>query len=80
MGDADFSSMEVLDGDNGPLKDKNGRQVARDIVQFVEFRESMKKGNLGEQVLKEVPNQFCKAMEMIGYNPVAIAQVVEFNE
>jgi len=33
----------------------------------------MKQGNLAEQVLKEVPAQFCEYMEMICYKPVAKA-------
>ena len=59
VGNADFSSMEELDGDGGKLRDNRGRTISRDIVQFVEFNEAMKKGNLAEQVLKEIPNQFC---------------------
>jgi hypothetical protein len=56
VGSADFSAMRVLDGDGpGGLKDDNGRQVQRDIVQFVEFN---KCHDLAEQVLCEVPTQF----------------------
>lgn len=32
VGAADFSSMNELDGDDGPLKDDQGRQCMRDIV------------------------------------------------
>lgn len=32
VGMADFSSMDELDGDGGPLKDRNGRACSRDIV------------------------------------------------
>ena len=35
--------QEVLDGDDTPLKDHHGQQIARDIVQFVPFREVMEK-------------------------------------
>ena len=69
VGNADFSSMEELDGDGGKLKDNRGRTISRDIVQFVEFNEAMKRGNLAEQVLKEIPNQFCQHMEKIGFQP-----------
>ena len=55
VGNADFSSMDELDGDGGPLKDNQGRPCQRDIVQFVGFNKAMHKGNLAEQVLKEVP-------------------------
>lgn len=39
VGEADFQAMEVLDGDNGVLKSLTGEPVARDIVQFVPFRQ-----------------------------------------
>ena len=55
VGTADFGMMEELDGDDGLLRDGQGRAVKRDIVQFVEYRSAMRQGNLGEQVLKEVP-------------------------
>jgi hypothetical protein len=32
----------------------------------------MANGNLAEQVLKEVPTQFCSHMEKIGFVPVAV--------
>ena len=37
VGNADFSDMNFLDGDNGILKGANGRPAERDIVQFVPF-------------------------------------------
>jgi hypothetical protein len=38
IGNADFSNMNTLDGDNG-LYNSNGVRAARDIVQFVPFNE-----------------------------------------
>ena len=46
VGNADFSAMEVLDGDGDILRDTKGNACARDIVQFVEFKEAMKRGDL----------------------------------
>ena len=46
VGDADFSAMDILDGDGDILRDTKGNACARDIVQFVEFKEAMKKGDL----------------------------------
>ena len=37
VGNENFSAMEELDGDNGTLRDSNGRAASRDIVQFVKF-------------------------------------------
>lgn len=39
VGEADFKAMEFLDGDSGVLKSLTGEPVARDIVQFVPFRQ-----------------------------------------
>jgi len=72
VGNADFSAMEELDGDGGLLRDSTGKPCRRDVVQFVEFKKSLKKGNLAEQVLKEVPGQLVSHMEHIGYSPIAV--------
>jgi len=39
VGTADFGAMDVLDGDNGVLRDNSGNVCRRDIVQFVPFRQ-----------------------------------------
>ena len=60
IGDADFSMMVTLDGDDIPLTDCDGRITERDLVQFVEYEKFKKKGNiteLNEEVLKEIPRQ-----------------------
>lgn len=44
VGNADFSSMEDLDGD----RMRSGSGLARDIVQFVSYNEAMARGNLAE--------------------------------
>ena len=64
IGDADFSNMVILDGDEEPLTDFDGNVTKRDLVQFVEY-EKFKKGfysnnnfkELNEEVLKEIPRQ-----------------------
>ena len=38
VGNADFSDMQMLDGDDGILRSPKGGPVLRDIVQFVPFR------------------------------------------
>ena len=37
VGDADFTCMEELDGDDGILTNSAGEPCPRDIVQFVEY-------------------------------------------
>ncbi len=39
IGQADFTDMNVLDGDDGILRNSRGQRGHRDIVQFVPFRE-----------------------------------------
>ena len=59
IGNADFSNMEELDGDEIPLINSNGEIRKRDIVQFVQFNQF--KNNVGtdlaEEVLREIPRQ-----------------------
>lgn len=45
VGNANFDNMNRLDGDNG-LYDSKGTLAARDIVQFVPFREVGMSGDL----------------------------------
>lgn len=39
VGNADFTDMQTLDGDDGILRSPRGEPALRDIVQFVPFRE-----------------------------------------
>ena len=54
----DFSLMEALDSDKKKLKDADGNVTFRDIVQFVKYKDAVKKHRLGESVLQELPRQF----------------------
>lgn len=58
VGNADFSSMEILDDDDNSLK------MARDIVQFVPFRKFSQSplADLAKEVLAEVPQQLVQYM------------------
>ena len=70
VGNADFSSMEALDCDEGKLRNNRGEYALRDIVQFVPFNRFA--GNpvaLAAEVLKEVPGQLAEFMSLIGYAP-----------
>lgn len=46
VGNADFTNMEQLDGDDGKLMDNNRNYATRDIVQFVRFLDCSQRGNL----------------------------------
>ncbi|TNN42275.1 Copine-4 [Liparis tanakae] len=59
VGNADFSDMQMLDGDDGILRSPKGEPVLRDIVQFVPFRnfKHASPAALAKRVLAEVPQQ-----------------------
>ena len=72
IGNADFSLMDILDGDKYPLQNSRGEIRKRDIVQFVRF-EDFKRNNalnygtdLTEEVLKEIPTQVEEYYEKCG--------------
>ncbi|TRY91499.1 hypothetical protein DNTS_029474 [Danionella cerebrum] len=74
VGEADFKAMEFLDGDNGVLKSLTGEPVARDIVQFVPFKQfaNAPKEALSQSVLAEVPNQLVTYFKLRNLPPVNI--------
>jgi len=59
VGNADFSNMNRLDGDDVVLTSRGGKRAARDIVQFVPFNEFKNKhiSMLAKEVLAEIPAQ-----------------------
>lgn len=71
VGNADFEAMEELDGDTVRLTAPDGRMAARDIVQFVPFRNFLRQGinsqlsrlHLAKEVLAEIPDQFLGYMK-----------------
>jgi hypothetical protein len=75
IGHADFSSMKELDSDNGHLA-ASGRTAARDIVQFVPFRDFLHQTdphraaiNLASALLMEIPNQLVSFMKSKNFTP-----------
>jgi hypothetical protein len=70
IGNGDFGNMNILDADDNPLYDKNGRKADRDLVQFVPFNQF--KDNppkLAEQVLEEIPRQVIEYYQHKGIQP-----------
>jgi len=59
VGDADFESMEILDGDEEALYSKSYRKyMAADIVQFVPYNDFKHNPHLlAKETLMEVPTQ-----------------------
>ncbi|KAF6077160.1 copine 7 [Phyllostomus discolor] len=71
VGNADFTDMQVLDGDAGVLCSPRGEPALRDIVQFVPFRElkSASPAALAKCVLAEVPRQVVEYYSHRGLPP-----------
>ena len=72
IGNADFTNMEILDGDKEPLISSSGEIRKRDIVQFVPFKKFQnEKGvndgdELAEEVFKEIPRQIEEYYQFCG--------------
>uniref|UniRef100_A0A5F8GVV5 Copine 6 n=1 Tax=Monodelphis domestica TaxID=13616 RepID=A0A5F8GVV5_MONDO len=73
VGNADFSDMRMLDGDDGTLRCPRGVPAARDIVQFVPFRDfkDAPPSALAKCVLAEVPKQVVEYYASQGIAPGA---------
>jgi len=80
VGDADFSLMDELDGDDG-LWNAHGDKCARDLVQFVpynDFKHSPER--LAAEVLEELPTQLVEYKEIIKRPPNQCQNRVEMSE
>ncbi|XP_073486444.1 copine-4 isoform X2 [Lithobates pipiens] len=75
VGNADFSDMQMLDGDDGILRSPKGEPVLRDIVQFVPFRnfKHASPAALAKSVLAEVPNQVVDYYNGKGIKPKCVS-------
>lgn len=71
VGEADFESMDVLDGDTQPLYSKKYKKYwSRDIVQFVPFREFRNDPfKLAKETLQEIPGQLVDFFQKKRINP-----------
>ncbi|XP_076865622.1 copine-4 isoform X2 [Brachyhypopomus gauderio] len=75
VGNADFSDMQMLDGDDGILRSPKGEPVLRDIVQFVPFHnfKHASPAALAKSVLAEVPNQVVDYYNSKGLKPKGLS-------
>jgi hypothetical protein len=69
VGDEDFERMEFLDSDDKVLRNSRGQPMARDIVQFVRFKDHKDACSLAEDVLRELPEQMVNYMLSQGIKP-----------
>lgn len=68
VGNADFSKMDILDGDGGHLRGRSG-VAKRDIVQFVPFNKFPDPVRLAAGTLAEMPGQFVQYMKAMNVRP-----------
>ncbi|KAK7898672.1 hypothetical protein WMY93_019525 [Mugilogobius chulae] len=75
VGNADFTDMQILDGDDGILRSPKGEPVLRDIVQFVPFKDfkHASPAALAKSVLAEVPNQVVDYYNAKGIKPKCVS-------
>ena len=79
VGDADFSLMEELDGDDGKLRNSRGTPATRDIVQFVRMNDyfdyrqqtgsNFSYDSFNKAVLSEIPDQVVAYFMSRGVTP-----------
>ncbi|XP_046704026.1 copine-3-like isoform X1 [Silurus meridionalis] len=81
VGGADFTDMEILDGDDGRLKSPSGEPAIRDIVQFVPYRKFQNgpKEALAQSVLAEVPGQVVNFFNMLKLSPLNSSTPVAYS-
>ena len=77
IGDADFSQMDILDGDETPLTSSKGKKRKRDIVQFVPFNKYQYNiEELSMEVLAEIPRQIVEYYQFKDLNPEKIGNIL----
>lgn len=76
VGDADFTTMQVLDADNGKrLQSSRGQTATRDIVQFVPLRDVQRSEvSIIQSLLEELPGQFLSFMRSKNIKPLDVGQ------
>eukprot|EP01083_Nonionella_stella_P029949 82269_1 len=69
IGNANFSAMSELDGDDNGLCNSKGQYSKRDIVQFVPMNKYQNLSELSKQTLMEIPQQFISYTRAHGVVP-----------
>ena len=73
VGNADFSTMNVLDADDNPLVDSRGTRAVRDLVQFVPFlKYESNPEKLAQEVLAEIPRQIIEYYQQNKLDPIKL--------
>ena len=80
IGNADFTKMDILDGNDIPLVSKQQIRWCRDIVQFIRYNKYKNNDHiLTKEILEEIPRQIIEYYTQNNYNPDKIKQIVRLN-
>ena len=80
IGNEDFTKMEILDGDEVPLKARNGKIRERDLVQFVPFSKFKNDEKiLSMEVLAEIPRQMIEYYQFKNLDPDSLRNLKQQN-
>ena len=79
VGNTDWSGMVELDGDDQKLTTDYGFECHRDIVNFVNYKQAIIRGDIGAQILKELPDQVTSYMRLMGVS-LDVAKKEELSE
>ena len=78
IGGEDFTKMEILDGDDVPLRSRSGKIRERDLVQFVPFSRFKNDANkLSMEVLAEIPRQMIEFYQFKNLDPNTIRNLIQ---
>ena len=73
VGNADFTTMNILDADDNPLVNSKGIKAARDLVQFVPFlKYESNPEKLAQEVLAEIPRQIIEYYQQNKLDPIKL--------
>ena len=76
IGEADFSKMVILDGNDTPLVSSDKIRWARDLVQFIHYNKYKNdERTLTKEILEEIPRQIIEYYIQNNYNPERIKKI-----
>ena len=80
IGEADFSKMVILDGNDIPLVSSDKVRWVRDLVQFIQYNKYKNdEKTLTKEILEEIPRQIIEYYTQNNYNPDKIKTISRQN-
>ena len=80
IGNADFSKMVALDGNDTPLMSSQKIKGLRDIVQFIQYNNyKNNEQKMTREILEEIPKQMIEYYTLNNFNPEKIREIAKRN-